>query len=176
MLRSDEGEWRSLVGVIGHDRLAEHLDLVSNRIIDPELTTELRQLVKASLLGLLSEQTSLSHPTVLDLFRDVCEACDLGLSTLLKMAAGSRRQTAALREMVATRIKRITVKPFMDMNTMLEERLLQCCVHVGTKSTDQNQCAPFCAVQAWRPLGEMKLAEVARTGTTRTSIPVTVGS
>jgi hypothetical protein len=64
----------------------------------------------------------------------------------------------------------------MDMNTMLEERLLQCCVHVGTKSKDQNQCAPFCAVQAWRPLGEMKLAEVARTGTSRTSIPVTVGS
>jgi uncharacterized radical SAM superfamily Fe-S cluster-containing enzyme len=174
MLRSDDGEWRSLVGIIGHDRLAAHLDLVSNRIIDPELTSELKELVKASLLGLLSEQTSLSHPTVLDLFRDVCETCDLGLGTLLKMALGSKRQSAALREMVATRIKRITVKPFMDINTMLEERLLQCCVHVGTKSMDQNQCAPFCAVQAWRPLGEMKLAEVARRGSPRAPIPVTV--
>ena len=162
MLKGDSGEWRSLVGVIGHDRLKEHLDLVSNRIIDTELTGELRELVKASLLGLLSEQTSLSHPTVMDLFRDVCEACDLGLSTLLKMAAGSKRQAAALREMVGTRIKRITVKPFMDMNTMLEERLLQCCVHVGTRSPDQDQCVPFCAAQAWRPLGEMKIAEVAR--------------
>jgi uncharacterized radical SAM superfamily Fe-S cluster-containing enzyme len=176
MLRTDAGEWRSLVGVIGHDRLAGHLDLVSNRIIDPELTTELRELVKTSLLGLLSEQTSLSHPTVLDLFRDVCEACDLGLSTLLKMATGSRRQAEAMREIVGTRIKRITVKPFMDMNTMLEERLLQCCVHVGTKSSEQNQCAPFCAVQAWRPLGDMKLPAVTRPTDSRTSIPVKVGS
>ena len=174
MLRTDDGEWKSLVGVIGHERLKEHLDLVSNRIIDPDLTRELRELVKASLLGLLSEQTSLSHPTVLDLFRDVCETCDLGLATLLKMASSSKRHTAVLREMVGTRIKRITVKPFMDINTMLEERLMQCCVHVGTKSADQNQCAPFCAVQAWRPLGEMKIAKVARRATTRKSIPVVV--
>jgi 7,8-dihydro-6-hydroxymethylpterin dimethyltransferase len=174
MLRSDNGEWRSLVGVIGHERLKEHLDLVSNRIIDPEMTKELRDLVKTSLLGLLSEQTSLSHPTVLDLFRDVCEACDLGLSTLLKMAAPSKRQNTMLREMVGTRIKRITVKPFMDINTMLEERLMQCCVHVGTKSVDQDQCAPFCAVQAWRPLGEMKIAAVARRGAGQLRIPVSV--
>jgi len=32
-------------------------------------------------------------------------------------------------------------------------------VHVGTKSVDQDQCAPFCAVRAWRPLGKMKIAE-----------------
>ncbi|HVR77009.1 MAG TPA: radical SAM protein [Acidimicrobiia bacterium] len=174
MLRDDDGDWKSLAAVIGHERLKAHLDVVSNKIIDPELTTELRELVKASLLGLLSEQTSLSHPTVLDLFRDVCEACDLGLSTLLKMAAGTRRQSAVLREMVGTRIKRITVKPFMDMNTMLEERLMQCCVHVGTKTAEQNQCAPFCAVQAWRPLGEMKIAEIARRGSERNTIPLAV--
>lgn len=174
MLRGDNGGWRSLAALIGHDRLKEHLDLVSNRIVDPELSAELRELVKASLLGLLSEQTSLTHPTMLDLFRDVCEACDLGLSTLLKMAAGSKRRSAALREMVGTRIKRITVKPFMDMNTMLEERLMQCCVHVGTRAVDRDQCAPFCAVQAWRPLGEMKIAERARRGSSRETIPVMV--
>jgi hypothetical protein len=173
MIRSDSGEWRSLARVIGHDRLKQHLGLVSNRINDPELTTELQELVKASLLGLLSEQTSLSRPTVLDLFRDVCEACDLGLSTLLKMASGSKRRHALMREMVGTRIKRITVKPFMDMNTMLEERLLQCCVHVGTRSVDQDQCAPFCAVQAWRPLGEMKIAETTRRTGNR-SIPLVI--
>ncbi len=174
MLRNDDGEWRSLVSIIGHERLKEHLDLVSNRIIDPELTGELRELVKTSLLGLLSEQTSLTHPTVLDLFRDVCETCDLGLSTLLKMAAGSRRQKEAMREMVGTRIKRITVKPFMDINTMLEERLTQCCVHVGTRSGSQDQCAPFCAAQAWRPIGEMKIAEVARRRARVVSVPVKV--
>ena len=173
MIRSDNGEWRSLARVIGHDRLKQHLGLISNRINDTELTTELQELVKASLLGLLSEQTSLSRPTVLDLFRDVCEACDLGLSTLLKMASGSKRRHAMMREMVGTRIKRITVKPFMDMNTMLEERLLQCCVHVGTRSVDQDQCAPFCAVQAWRPLGEMKIAEATRRTGNR-SIPLVI--
>ena len=175
MLRDDGGEWRSLARVIGHDRLKEHLDLVSNRIIDPELSADLRELVKTSLLGLLSEQTSLTHPTILDLFRDVCEACDLGLSTLLKMAGSSRRQRTVLREMVGTRIKRVTVKPFMDMNTMLEERLMQCCVHVGTRSDSQDQCAPFCAVQAWRPLGEMKIAELARPKTSVEPVPVEVG-
>jgi hypothetical protein len=44
---------------------------------------------------------------------------------------------------------------------MIEERLTQCCVHVGTVSrTGAHQCAPFCAVQAWAPLAERKLATV----------------
>ena len=34
----------------------------------------------------------------------------------------------------------------------LEERLLQCCVHVGTEGERGHQCAPFCAVQAWPAL------------------------
>ncbi len=68
---------------------------------------------------------------------------------------GGRRR---MREMLATRIKRVTVKPFMDMSTMLEERLLQCCVHVGTRSASQDQCVPFCAAQAWPRLARMKVA------------------
>jgi 7,8-dihydro-6-hydroxymethylpterin dimethyltransferase len=58
----------------------------------------------------------------------------------------------------------------MDMNTMLEERLMQCCVHVGTRSGSREQCAPFCAVQAWAPLGEMKIGSAGR----RRTIPLTV--
>ena len=156
MLRTDSGDWKSLVSIIGHDRLAEHLDLVANRIVDPDLDAQLRVLVKESLLGLFSEQSSLTHPTMGDLFRQVCEACDLGIAGLLR-AAGAAVNRRKLRELMAHRVKRITVKPFMDMSTMIEERLLQCCVHVGTKSPDQDQCAPFCAVQAWAPLAAMKL-------------------
>src|SRR3954467_4403124 len=63
MLRTDKGEWKSLAGILGHDQLKEHLDLVSNRIADREIPAQLRQLVKESLLGLLSEQSSLTHPT-----------------------------------------------------------------------------------------------------------------
>ena len=165
MLMSDSGEWRSLVGVIGHERLKENLGLVANRIADRGLPADLRDAVKTSLLGLLSEQSSLTHPTIDTLFKNICENCDIGLSTLMRLASGAlpgRRN--AMRDLLARRVKRITIKPFMDIDTMIEERLTQCCVHVGTKSEVQHQCAPFCAVQAWGPLGGMKLSRVANEG------------
>lgn len=172
MILDDEGAWRSLVSMIGHDRLREHLDLVANRIADDDLPAAMRSALKASLLGLMSEQSSLSQPAIGDFIRDVCEACDLGLTTLLRAAAG-RGAADDLRTMLATRVKRITVKPFMDMNTMIEERLTQCCVHVGTRGADgANQCAPFCAVQAWPELGRQKLSEVA--GAKVGSVPVSL--
>jgi hypothetical protein len=54
----------------------------------------------------------------------------------------------------------VTVKPFMDMSTMVEERLLQCCVHVATveEGTAAHQCAPFCAVQAWPALSRQRMS------------------
>jgi hypothetical protein len=51
------------------------------------------------------------------------------------------------------------------MNTMIEERLMQCCVHVGTQDGDEHQCVPFCAAQAWRPLSSMKPSEVVARAT-----------
>ena len=60
MIKTDRGEWKSLVGIIGHERLKQHLDLVTNRIVSPELNAQLRELVKASLLGLLSSPRDLS--------------------------------------------------------------------------------------------------------------------
>jgi len=177
MLKTDSGEWKSLTSIIGHERLKSHLDLVANRINDPELSAQLRGLLKEALLGLLSEQSSLTHPSVAQIFRDVCESCDLGLSTLLRLAGDALLgNTSRFRKLVAERIKRITIKPFMDMNTMLEERLLQCCVHVGTQRGDTNaehQCAPFCAVQAWPALASTKLAEVGRAELSR-RVPVEV--
>jgi hypothetical protein len=43
---------------------------------------------------------------------------------------------------------------------MIEERLTQCCVHVATVNgeTSDHQCAPFCAVQAWRPLSDSRIS------------------
>jgi len=173
MVKTDAGEWRSMVSMIGHDRLKEHLGLVANRIADHEIPDELRVVVQESLLGLLSEQSSLSHPDVSDLIRNICETCDLGISSLLKLAGSAVGRQEQLRATIGERIKRITVKPFMDMNTMIEERLVQCCVHVGTRSqADMDQCAPFCAVQAWAPLGRTKLSEVA--GRRAGSVPLTL--
>ncbi len=170
LLRQDSGEWRSLVSMVGPERLKEHLGLVANRIADSEIPKQLRQVVQTSLLGLLSEQSSLSHPSVADLWRDVCEACDLGLATLLKVAAaaGLPGRRESLRKMMGERVLRITVKPFMDQNTMIEERLTQCCVHVGTRRADgSDQCAPFCAVQAWPGLSAQRLSHAAAGGAGR---------
>jgi len=164
LLRDDSGQWQSLTTLIGHDRLKEFLalspDLIANRIADTDLPVAMRAAVKDSLLGLLSEQSSLSHPRVGDLWKDICENCDLGISTLLTLASsalpGGRER---LRKLLAERVKRITIKPFMDISTMIEERLTQCCVHVATRSSaGADQCAPFCAVQAWPSLSGQRLS------------------
>ncbi|MFC0866288.1 radical SAM protein [Sphaerimonospora cavernae] len=160
LIRDDADRWRSLTALIGHDRLKGHLGLVANRIADSEIPRELRLAVQESLLGLLSEQSSLSHPEIGKLWRTIGGNCDLGLPTLLTLVSsalpGRRRR---LRRLLGERIVRITIKPFMDMSTMIEERLVQCCVHVGTRS-DRDQCAPFCAVQAWPALARQRLSAV----------------
>jgi len=166
LLRDDAGSWRSLTALIGPERLLDLLglapELVANRIADTDLPSSLRAAVRDSLLGLMSEQSSLSHPRIGDLWQDICTACDLGIGTLATLAApalpGGR---ARLRRLLGERVKRITVKPFMDLATMIEERLAQCCVHVSTRSGDRDQCAPFCAVQAWPALSAQRLSRVA---------------
>jgi uncharacterized radical SAM superfamily Fe-S cluster-containing enzyme len=158
LLRDDSGQWRSLVSLIGHDNLKEKLGLVANRIADTDLPGELRLAVRESLMGLLSEQSSLSHPDIATLWRTICENCDLGLSTLLTLASTALPgRQLKLRRLLGERVVRISVKPFMDVSTMIEERLAQCCVHVGTSSS-QHQCAPFCAVQAWPALSRQRLS------------------
>ncbi len=162
LIRDDNDDWRSLVSLIGPDNLKDKLGLVANRIADTEIPKQLRAAVQESLLGLLSEQSSLSHPQIGDVWRNICENCDLGMSTLLTLASSAlpgRRKR--IRSLLGKRVVRITVKPFMDMSTMIEERLLQCCVHVGTRSS-QDQCAPFCAVQAWPELSRQRLSISAR--------------
>ena len=165
LLRDDSGTWRSLTSLIGHDKLKRWLDLapeaLANRIADDELPASLQEVVKDSLLGLLSEQSSLSHPSVGDLWKDICENCDLGIATLAKLVASQLPgHSQRLRRMLGERVLRVTVKPFMDMSTMIEERLTQCCVHVATVNelSEAHQCAPFCAVQAWAPLARTRVS------------------
>ena len=82
LLRDDSGTWRSLVSLVGPERLKQWLDLepdvLANRIADDALPASLRSAVKQSLLDLLSEQSSLSHPSMANIWRDVCSGCDLG--------------------------------------------------------------------------------------------------
>ena len=164
-LSDDSGAWKSLTALIGHEQLKQFLDL--NRICSPTAsptarsTPALRDAVKGSLLDLLSEQSSLSHPSMGSIWRDICKNCDLGIGTLTALATSTLPgQHKRLRAMMGERVLRITVKPFMDINTMIEERLTQCCVHVATvnETTEAHQCAPFCAVQAWAPLSRTRLS------------------
>jgi 7,8-dihydro-6-hydroxymethylpterin dimethyltransferase len=174
MLKDDSGVWRSLTSLIGHDRLLEWLEIdpdsIANRIADSAIPLSLRSILKSSLLDLLSEQSSLSHPGTAELWKNICTQCDLGIGTLTTLAAGSLPgQHQRLRRLLAERVTRITVKPFMDISTMIEERLAQCCVHVGTKSdAGAHQCAPFCAVQAWPQLARQRMS----TATGRRLLPV----
>lgn len=179
LLRDDSGSWRSLTSLVGHEQLKAFLDLnpdlIANRIADSEVNEALKESVKQSLLDLLSEQSSLSHPSIATIWKDICLGCDLGIGTLTKLAASALPgQQKRLRGFLGERVKRITVKPFMDINTMIEERLLQCCVHVATVNDERaddgaavHQCAPFCAVQAWAPLAAQKLS----TATGKRSLP-----
>jgi len=178
-LKDDAGDWKSLVGLIGPERLKDFLDLnpdlIANRIADSNVNKAIRDVVKNSLLDLLSEQSSLSHPSMVDIWRDICVSCDLGIGTLATLAASKLPgQHQRLRRMLADRVLRITVKPFMDINTMIEERLTQCCVHVATVNgeTSAHQCAPFCAVQAWAPLSRSRIS----TATGHRELPLTVRS
>ncbi len=65
-----------------------------------------------------------------------------------------------LRQLLGERVLRVTVKPFMDMSTMIEERLpsAACTWPPSTSVTGAHQCAPFCAVQAWAPLSRTRIS------------------
>jgi len=177
-LRDDSQQWKSLTGIMGHDRLKTFLDLnpdmLANRIADSEINTKMKDAVKNSLLDLFSEQSSLTHPSMANIWRDICMNCDIGIGTLTQLTTSVLPgQHKRLRKMLAERVLRITVKPFMDINTMIEERLTQCCVHVATVNdeTRAHQCAPFCALQAWAPLGRQRIS----TATARNAAPVGLG-
>ncbi len=185
LIKTDDHNWRSLIGLIGEDELAAHLDLVANKVTSPEFARETKAHVKAAvkqaILGLLSDQTSLSHPDIGRAFSTVCASCDLGVAELARLAADRFGRGRQLRRLLAERVVRVTVKPFMDINTMIEPRLQQCCVHVGTKSVGSDtaeavhQCAPFCAVQAWGPLADRRLSLAADRPDHR-SVAVEMGS
>lgn len=164
LLKDDAGVWRSLTALVGHDELLRWLELdpesLANRVADRDLPLQLRELMKSSLLDLLSEQAALSSPRTGQLWKNICTQCDLGISTLATLASSKLPGGAErMRNLLGERVKRITIKPFQDISTMIEERLIQCCVHVGTTSdAGDHQCAPFCAVQAWGKLGAQRLS------------------
>jgi uncharacterized radical SAM superfamily Fe-S cluster-containing enzyme len=140
-VREDSGTYRSIPSLVGTDRLKANLSVVGNRIAaDDELWD--------SLIGMMSETTTISRPELVDYLLNICEACDIGLGGFIKDLGAMVFKGERAAELVAKRTKRLSVKSFMDAWTVNIERLQQCCVHVGSVDGETDPVRiPFCARQ-----------------------------
>jgi uncharacterized radical SAM superfamily Fe-S cluster-containing enzyme len=138
-LKGKSGRYRSLVDLIGVDTLRRHLGLIGNTISFPDTMPGL----KNALTGVMSESMTLSRPELLTHLAELCSWCDFGgIAELISMAFRKRESA----EFVGNAVKRVTIKHFMDANTLIVERLEQCCVHVASAGNDPVRM-PFCAAR-----------------------------
>jgi len=137
LIRADAGAWRSLPDRVGSDRLREHLGLVGNRIVPDDAMWE-------GLTALLSGSMSVSRKELVEHLVGVAKACRLDVGGFVRTLGGAVLGRRDGVEAAALRVKRITVKGFMDAWTLNVERLRQCCVHVATIGPDPIRI-PFCA-------------------------------
>ncbi len=158
LLKGKDGRYASLVDLIGSQTLRANLGLVGNTIAFPDAMSN----IKAALTGVMSESMTLSRPELLKHLAALCSWCDFGgIADLITMAFNKR----ASAEFVGNSVKRITVKHFMDANTLITERLEQCCVHVASAGNDPVRM-PFCAARLFPRLrakameGAVRRAEV----------------
>jgi hypothetical protein len=90
----------------------------------------------------------ISRPELIDHLLNVCEVCDLGVSGFVKtLGRWLTNRSDVPVEWLARRVKRLSVKTFMDPWTLNIERLQQCCVHVGSADGEDPVRVPFCARQ-----------------------------
>jgi uncharacterized radical SAM superfamily Fe-S cluster-containing enzyme len=148
-VRGDEGQLNSVPKLLGLERLKANLGLAGNTIVFPGANEALR----AALVGMMSETTTVTRPELIDYVLNLCENCDLGLNEFVKQVAGVVLRHESAEEMVLKRVKRLTIKAFMDAWTLNAERLQQCCVHVGSTDGESNPVRiPFCARQLFGEL------------------------
>ncbi len=145
-VRRDDGSYRSVVSMIGRDNLKDRLVLIGNRIAPDDALWD-------ALTRLMSETAMVSRPELIDHVLDICEVCDLGVSGFVKtLGRWVMDRSDVPVELIAKRIKRVSIKTFMDPWTMNVERLQQCCVHVGSTGVDEPVRIPFCARQTFGAL------------------------
>jgi uncharacterized radical SAM superfamily Fe-S cluster-containing enzyme len=154
-VKGKSGTYRSLVGIVGEAAVRENLSLFGNTIAFGESLAK----IKAALVGVMSETMTLSRPELVGHLATLCAECDLGgIGGLLARAFG--RETT--HDFVGRRVKRVTVKHFMDADLLLTERLEQCCVHVGSAGDDPVRM-PFCAARLFPKVrAKMRDGAVAR--------------
>lgn len=153
-LGDGEGAYRSLVSVVGEETLKQNLSVFGNSIA---FTDALHDLRRDALLGVMSETMTLSRPELASHLKTLCDSCGIGSLSAFFTAAFGRERTA---QFVGERVKRVTVKHFMDANMLITERLEQCCVHVAGAGNNPVRM-PFCAARLFP-----KVRERAMEGTT----------
>lgn len=138
-LRGRDEQWASLSAILGEETLQGNLSVFGNQIA----FTETLEQVRSALTNVMSETMTLSRPELFTHLKTLCSACGLGGATDLLRLAFGRDATARF---VGERVKRVTVKHFMDADTLITERLEQCCVHVAGAGSDPVRM-PFCAAR-----------------------------
>jgi uncharacterized radical SAM superfamily Fe-S cluster-containing enzyme len=138
-LRDKAGGFTSLAQIVGEASLQKNLSIFGNSIAFSDGLAEIR----GALTNVMSESMTLSRPELASNLAKICSACDLGGFGQLLALAFRPGATAAF---VGERIKRVTIKHFMDADTLITERLEQCCVHVAGAGNDPVRM-PFCAAR-----------------------------
>ena len=144
LIRADGGDWQSLPALVGLDRLREHLGLVGNRIVPDDRMWQ-------DLTALLSGSMSVSRADLVRHLVGVAQQCRLDVGGFVRTLGRSVLGREGAIEEAALRVKRITIKGFMDPWTLNVERLRQCCVHVATSGTSPVRI-PLCARNAFPQL------------------------
>jgi len=145
-VREDGGGYRSIPKLVGTDVLKANLSILGNRIAADDQLWD-------SLIGMMSETTTISRPELVDYLLNICEACDIGLGGFIKDLSSYVFKGHRAEELIQLRTKRLSVKSFMDAWTLNIERLQQCCVHVGSTDGDSDPVRiPFCARQLFGSL------------------------
>lgn len=145
------GGYRSIPDLLGRDRVRELLGLVSNTIVFGQA----REKAEQALGGLFSQSITASRPELGEYAKVLCQLCG-GVSGVFRHLRGSRAGSDPAE--LALRMKRFSVKHFMDAWTLNVERLQQCCVHVGS-AAEGHPRVPFCARQLFSGLRKLTAAE-----------------
>lgn len=146
-LKGRGGGFVGLASLVGEAALEANLSVVGNTIAFSDSLATVRE----ALLGVMSESMTLSRPELMTHLRALCSACDIdGIGRFFKAAFGAKDATA---DFVGKRVKRVTVKHFMDADTLIAERLEQCCVHVAGAGNDPVRM-PFCAARLFPKVRE----------------------
>jgi uncharacterized radical SAM superfamily Fe-S cluster-containing enzyme len=155
-IRSSDGRFAGMPAILGEKTLRDNLSIFGNQIAFSEALEKIRN----ALTNVMSETMTLSRPELAAHLKTLCSACGLGgAAELLKLAFG-RGATARF---VGERVKRVTIKHFMDADTLITERLEQCCVHVAGAGNDPVRM-PFCAARLFPKVRERATKGMVRRG------------